>query len=76
MGTVGSTLYHSKWSQFGDAVGDVGVVEDVDDLDDVLVGVGLFLGKGGSASGAGDHAAVEKLSADRSTLGGPDGCAA
>ncbi len=48
-------LHYPDRSEFGDAAADVGVVEDVDDLEDVLVGLGLFFVEAGSTAASGNN---------------------
>ena len=54
----------------GYAVADRGGVEDIDDLVDVLVGVGLFLFEAGPPTSAGDDAPIGEFFLDGPSAAG------
>src|SRR3989304_594243 len=68
-----STLDDSKGTKAGNAMADCGGVEDVDDLVNVLVGVGLLFFQPRPASGAGDDAAFGQFPLDVPPAAGADG---
>src|SRR5689334_21220859 len=68
-----SSFDHAHRPEPGDFLGDAGLVDDLDDLVDVLVGGGLFLGESLVAPGAGDDADRVKLLVDPTARGELDG---